>query len=72
MAQTPTLYDWIGGIDALRGLTEEFYVRVKADPEIGQIFAEMDPGHPATWRPFWGRSLAVRRCTPTSTAAMPP
>jgi hemoglobin len=45
MAQ-PTLYEWIGGLDALRRLTAEFYSRVPKDPLLGPVFRRMDPGHP--------------------------
>ena len=43
---TPTLYDWIGRIDALSGLTEEFYRRVRVDDLLGPVFSRMDTGHP--------------------------
>lgn len=43
---TPTLYDWIGGIDALSHLTEAFYRRVRVDDLLGLIFERMDPAHP--------------------------
>jgi truncated hemoglobin YjbI/quinol monooxygenase YgiN len=42
----PTLYDWLGGIDALNRLTEAFYREVLKDDLIGPLFAHMDPGHP--------------------------
>ena len=42
----PSLYDWIGGIDALNRLTTEFYKRVRADDLIGPVFARMDEKHP--------------------------
>jgi hemoglobin len=42
----PTLYEWIGGLDALRRLTTEFYNRVPDDPLLGPVFARMDSGHP--------------------------
>jgi len=43
---TPSLYDWIGGIDALSRLTEAFYQRVRVDDLLGTVFSKMDPGHP--------------------------
>lgn len=43
----PTLYDWLGGIDALNGLTTRFYERVKEDAVLAPVFAHMDAGHPA-------------------------
>ncbi len=42
----PTLFQWAGGAAALERLTESFYVKVKADPLIGPIFAGMDAKHP--------------------------
>ncbi|OJF11007.1 globin domain-containing protein [Couchioplanes caeruleus] len=42
----PTLYEWLGGIEALERLTEVFYVRVAQDELIGPLFAHMDPDHP--------------------------
>jgi hemoglobin len=44
--RVPSLYDWIGGIDALEALTRDFYRRVHLDPEIAPIFATMDADHP--------------------------
>lgn len=43
---TPTLYEWIGGIDALDRLTVEFYRRVLEDPLLKPVFAGMDVDHP--------------------------
>src|SRR6476660_7018800 len=42
----PTLYDWVGGIDALNHLTTRFYEKVKDDPMIGPVFAHMGADHP--------------------------
>ncbi len=42
----PTLYEWIGGFDALLRLTTEFYRRVPADDLLGPVFAGMDKNHP--------------------------
>lgn len=44
---TPTLYDWLGGIDALTRLTTRFYEHVKRDPVLGPVFAHMGGEHPA-------------------------
>jgi truncated hemoglobin YjbI/quinol monooxygenase YgiN len=49
---TPTLYEWLGGGEALERLTAVFYTHVLADDLVGPLFAGMDPGHPhhvATW-----------------------
>lgn len=43
---TPTLYDWIGGIEPLQRLTSEFYRRVPDDPLLASVFARMDADHP--------------------------
>ena len=42
----PTLYEWLGGIDALNRLTTRFYEKVKDDPLIGPVFAHMGADHP--------------------------
>lgn len=41
----PTLSEWLGGVDALRGLTRRFYDKVPADPVLAPVFAGMDPHH---------------------------
>ena len=43
---TPTLYEWAGGAEALDRLTEAFYRRVKADPILQPLFANLPPDHP--------------------------
>lgn len=42
----PSLYDWAGGMAALEKLTDAFYGKVKADPLLAPVFAQMDPEHP--------------------------
>ena len=42
----PTLYEWLGGLPALRQLTTEFYHRVHQDDLLGPVFAGMDENHP--------------------------
>lgn len=42
----PTLYDWVGGIDALNLLTAEFYRRVNQDHLLASVFAHMSKDHP--------------------------
>src|SRR5688500_10878664 len=44
---TPSLYDWLGGMDALQRLTTRFYERVPEDPLLKPIFEHMGPEHPA-------------------------
>jgi hemoglobin len=51
-ASVPTLYQWAGGAPAFERLFAEFYVQVRADPELHELFAGMDPDHPrhvAAW-----------------------
>ena len=43
----PTLYQWLGGSEALLRLTTRFYEHVKADPLLAPVFAHMDGEHPA-------------------------
>ena len=42
----PTLADWAGGLPAFERLTTIFYDRVRDDPMLGPVFAQMDPRHP--------------------------
>jgi len=42
---TPTLYEWAGGHDALRRLTEVFYDKVLEDPVLAPVFAHMSENH---------------------------
>lgn len=44
--QIPSLYEWVGGIDALRKLTERFYERVREDTTLSPVFAHMGKEHP--------------------------
>ena len=46
MGETPTLYEWAGGTEALTRLTEAFYRRVVEDDLLRPLFAHMDPSHP--------------------------
>ena len=43
---TPTLYEWLGGIDALNRLTTRFYEHVNQDELLKPVFAHMGPDHP--------------------------
>jgi hemoglobin len=45
-ANVPTLYEWVGGIDALNRLTTRFYQRVKDDAILAPVFAHMSDEHP--------------------------
>ncbi|RFU87307.1 oxidoreductase [Streptomyces triticagri] len=43
---TPSVYEWMGGADALERLTDVFYGRVLKDPVLAPVFAGMDARHP--------------------------
>ena len=43
----PTLYEWLGGSEALIRLTTRFYEHVKGDPLLESVFAHMGSDHPA-------------------------
>src|SRR5687768_11526507 len=48
----PTLYEWAGGAEAFDRLTSAFYRRVRADPILGPVFANLPEDHPhhvAVW-----------------------
>jgi hemoglobin len=42
----PSLYDWAGGMPALERLTEVFYAKIRNDPLLAPVFADMDVRHP--------------------------
>jgi hemoglobin len=44
--RVPTLYEWLGGGEALNRLTARFYERVKENAVLAPIFAHMNPEHP--------------------------
>jgi hemoglobin len=50
----PTLYEWLGQSEALENLTTKFYIKVKADPLLSPIFANMDEKHPHFVAQFLG------------------
>jgi hemoglobin len=45
-ASVPSLYEYVGGIDALNRLTNRFYKRVKDNEILAPIFAHMSADHP--------------------------
>jgi hemoglobin len=45
-ATVPSLYQWLGGIDALSRLTTRFYERVRDNPVLAPVFAHMGGEHP--------------------------
>lgn len=50
----PTLYEWLGGAEALQRLTTRFYEQVKRDPVVGYL--------------EWGSRLAVINSQPGASA----
>jgi len=54
---TPTLYDWLGGSEALNRLTSRFYQHVRRDPLLAPVFAHMGSEHPAHVAAFLGEVL---------------
>ena len=42
----PTLFQWAGGMPVLERLTQRFYDRVRQDPLLAPLFAEMSSEHP--------------------------
>lgn len=45
MADVPTLYEWLGGVEPLRALIAHFYEKVPLDPLLAPLFAAMPPEH---------------------------
>lgn len=43
---TPSLYEWLGGLEKLEELTRVFYTNVLKDDLLEPLFAHMDPDHP--------------------------
>jgi hemoglobin len=41
----PTLYEWVGGAEAIEALFRMFYERVPSDAVLAPVFAEMSPEH---------------------------
>jgi hemoglobin len=52
--EVPTLYEWMGGADAIGRLLELFYARVALDPQLGPLFARSSPDHAAHVAAFLG------------------
>lgn len=53
----PSLYEWLGGIEALNRLTVRFYEHVKKDALLAAVFAHMGDAHPAHVAAFLGEVL---------------
>ena len=50
----PSLFEWVGGSAALERLTAHFYDRVRVDPVLASVFAEMPGDHPQHVAQFIG------------------
>jgi hemoglobin len=55
--EVPTLYEWLGGIEALRRLTTRFYQHVAEDAVLAPVFAHMGADHPDHVAAFLGEVL---------------
>jgi hemoglobin len=55
--KVPSLYEWIGGSDALRRLTERFYEKVLKDELLRPLFEGMAADHPHHVADFLGEVL---------------
>ncbi|NRR32929.1 globin [Oxalobacteraceae bacterium] len=53
----PSLYEWVGGSEALNRLSTRFYQHVKNDALLGPVFAHMGDDHPAHVAAFLGEVL---------------
>ena len=56
-AAVPTLYEWVGGSEALNRLTARFYEHVAQDALLAPVFAHMGADHPAHVAAFLGEVL---------------
>lgn len=56
-AAVPTLYEWVGGSEALNRLTARFYQHVAQDALLAPVFAHMGADHPAHVAAFLGEVL---------------
>jgi|SRR5579884_2488430 hemoglobin len=55
--QVPSLYEWIGGSEALNRLTSRFYEKVLQDNLLEPLFRDMPPEHPHHVADFIGEVL---------------
>jgi hemoglobin len=56
-ADVPTLYEWVGGSQALNRLTTRFYEHVAQDALLAPVFEHMGSDHPAHVAAFLGEVL---------------
>ena len=63
----PSLYEWVGGLDALTRLTTRFYEHVKKDALLGPVFAHMDdstrPMSLHSWAKYWVGQQRIQSST---------
>ena len=55
--EIPTLFEWLGGNEALIRLTTRFYQHVKGDAVLAPVFAHMGADHPGHVAAFLGEVL---------------
>jgi hemoglobin len=55
--EIPTLFEWLGGNEALIRLTTRFYQHVKGDAMLAPVFAHMGADHPGHVAAFLGEVL---------------
>ena len=55
--KVPSLYEWVGGGEALNRLTARFYERVPEDDVLRPVFEGMSPEHPRHVADFIGEVL---------------
>ena len=61
--QTPSIFEWCGGLPALTRMTRLFYEKyVPADPMLGPIFANMSADHPQRVAKWLGEVFGGPTC----------
>jgi hemoglobin len=68
-SRVPTLYEWIGGGEALSRLLDTFYERVPQDPLLAPAFANMSAAHVAHVAAFVAEVFGGPQRTAQSSAA---
>jgi hypothetical protein len=67
-AAKPTIYEYAGGAPAFLRLTQAFYVKVKADPELQPASRTLRTSTPTGSLSGWERCSAAHKLTPSSVA----
>ncbi len=57
LKKVPSLYEWLGGSEALNRLTSKFYQKVLQDDRLRPLFKDMPPDHPRHVADFIGEVL---------------